>query len=243
MAACQLDALKDCLDYELLTNALTSLPKTLDETYDRILDSIPECHRRKARRILQFLAFETRAPRIEEMVDALTVDLEGEQYFDPRNRMPEPLEISRYCSSLVIRASNQVVLDKDKENDDDNTPTIFLQLAHSSVKEYLTSSRVHKAFRRDFEETTAKESIMQVCEAYLRHLNQDPDLKWVLCFEQETRFPFAYYCASHWIRHSRTRDTELFGSVTISLIDRCDFDDEMAFLWRLWNNGNTSESN
>ena len=211
--------MKDCLDYELLKNALASLPKTLDDTYGRILESIPECHRRKAVRILQFLAFATRPLSIEEMVDAVAVNLEGERCFDPKNRMPEPREISRYCSSLVIVASIRKVLPGD------NSEILILQLAHFSVREYLASSRVHKAFTQVFEKTMATESVMQVCRAYLDHVNQDHKLKednnlgqdvhskqrirylndyhW----EQESqelirKYPLVVYCAWDWVEQA-----------------------------------------
>ncbi|KKA19770.1 Uncharacterized protein T310_6236 [Rasamsonia emersonii CBS 393.64] len=101
-AACQVEALKSCLDYPELREALASLPDTLDETYARILNSIPRGHKQKAIRILQFLSFSNRSLLIEEAVDAIAVDPEGVPRFDPKNRMPVPREISRYCSSLVV---------------------------------------------------------------------------------------------------------------------------------------------
>jgi predicted transcriptional regulator len=80
-AACQLNALENCLDYRTLQRALVSLPQTLDETYARILRSIPEEHKQNAIRILQFLIYSERPLRIEEAVDALVVDIKEDQYF------------------------------------------------------------------------------------------------------------------------------------------------------------------
>lgn len=187
--ACQLDALKDCFDYELLTNALASLPKTLDETYTRILDSIPESHRRKAVRILQLLAFAVRPLRVKEIVDAVAVNLDGEPHFDLRNRMPDPAEILRYCSSLVV-----VVPGQPDFYDDDIDGLVDLQLAHFSVKEYLISSRVHEGFSHAFQEYKAKLQISIVCVRYMMHV--DWDLQ-----QQELRrvFPFAQYCTLYWV--------------------------------------------
>ena len=39
---CQLDAIRDYKKISLLNKTLKSLPKTLDETYERILSSIPD---------------------------------------------------------------------------------------------------------------------------------------------------------------------------------------------------------
>jgi hypothetical protein len=54
-AACQLDVLEECLDRRSLRKALASLPETLDETYRRIISSIPKTQKQYAIRILQFL--------------------------------------------------------------------------------------------------------------------------------------------------------------------------------------------
>lgn len=67
-----------------LREALASLPRTLDETYTRILDGIPDDHKQEANRILQFLLFSKRPLRIEEAVDAIAVDPEGDPHFDPK---------------------------------------------------------------------------------------------------------------------------------------------------------------
>ena len=104
-AACQLDALEECLDLRTLQNALTSLPETLDKTYARILRGIPKEQKQNAIRILQFLTYSERPLRIEEAVDALAVDHQGDPHFERKYRMRDPREITRYCSSLVVLVS------------------------------------------------------------------------------------------------------------------------------------------
>ncbi|KAF3185889.1 hypothetical protein TWF788_003937 [Orbilia oligospora] len=102
--ACQLDAIENCLEYRSLRKSLISLPKTLDDTYAKILRNIPEEHKEK------------------EAIDAIVVDTDDDEYFNPKYRMPDSDEILRYCSTLVVATE--------------------LQLAHFSVKEYLTSDRL-----------------------------------------------------------------------------------------------------
>ena len=191
-AACQLDALVTCLDYDGLEETLANLPGTLGETYARILSGIPQNIKRKAIRILQFLAFSERPLRIEEAVDAIAVDTKGDtkgdQYFNPKRRMPNPQEITRYCSSLVV-----VVSTKGHSYDKDGGH-LELHLAHFSVKEYLMSDQLDKRIAQDFQEVAAKVSIATVCLAYLLHLDQDFLIK-----EIKETFPLAQYSARHWM--------------------------------------------
>lgn len=129
-AACQLDTLERCLDYPSLTRALETLPKTLEETYRRILKAIPNEYRQTARRILQFYTYSARPLRIEEAVDAIAVNVTKSPYFSPENRMPEPLEITRYCSSLVV------ISPKTNNSQDQSDGYAELQLAHFLLKSF-----------------------------------------------------------------------------------------------------------
>ena len=190
-AACQLDALEECLDRRSLRKALASLPKTLDETYRRIISGIPDPRKQYAIRILQFLTYSERPLRIEEAVDVIAVETEEEPYFDIKDRLPDPQEISCYCSSLVV-----VVPAKEHSHNKDDKP-MELQLAHFSVKEYLTSGRLDKDIAQNFQEIAAKASIAIVCLAYLLRLDVDlqPD-------EIRMTFPLAEYCARYWMIHA-----------------------------------------
>ncbi|EGX53213.1 hypothetical protein AOL_s00006g591 [Orbilia oligospora ATCC 24927] len=198
-AACQLDVLENCLDYFQVCKALNSLPKTLDETYERILRKIPEEHEQPAIRILQFLTYSERPLRIEEAVDMIAVDIdtEGDSYFDPKYRMPDHSEILCYCSSLVVAVT------KKGNSNDTNNKTTDLQLAHFSVKEYLTSDRAIDYIAQHFREVQAKASMAKVCLAYLLHLDVDLPTKPLT----ET-FPFVLYCARYWIRFAAVAENE-----------------------------------
>ncbi|KAF1986145.1 purine and uridine phosphorylase, partial [Aulographum hederae CBS 113979] len=184
-AACQLDALDKCLDYPTLKKALKCLPKTLDETYERILRGIPSECEKPSMRLLQFLTYSERPMRIEEAIDALAVDTQDEPYFDVQNRMPDPKEVSVYFAGLV----HQV-----KEEDEE---VIVLQLAHFSVKEYLMSTRLYDGAKQTFLEIPAKASIAAICLAYLSHLDTELDLDTI-----ERDFPFASYSARYWMANA-----------------------------------------
>ncbi|KAG9692899.1 purine and uridine phosphorylase, partial [Aureobasidium melanogenum] len=108
--ACQLDALKDCLDYPRLRQALENLPETLYGTYTRILEKIPKEWMDQATTILNLLIWSDRLFEINELVDAVAVDLDHEPGFDPKNRMPAPRESVGYVR-VRIRAGIQCVQD------------------------------------------------------------------------------------------------------------------------------------
>jgi hypothetical protein len=95
--------------------------------------------------------------------------------------MPDHQEISRYCSSLVIVVSTK--------------PDNVLQLAHFSVKEYLTSNRVESAVATEFQKVTASASIARVCLAYLLQFDNELQPEKVVI-----EYPLAKYSATFWIR-------------------------------------------
>lgn len=173
--------LEKCFHIRALRKALSSLPETLDETYARILKNIGREYRDDAIRLLQFICFSDRPLTIEEAIDALTVSLADDGYFDPSERMPVPREIARICSSLVAV-----------------TPTMKIQLAHFSVREYLVSERVELSFRARLAETEARASITEVCLTYMNHFGTLKPAE-----ETLATFPLARYAAENWMKHAK----------------------------------------
>ncbi|PKY06986.1 purine and uridine phosphorylase [Aspergillus campestris IBT 28561] len=155
-ATCQLDILEKCPNLPKLRESLRSLPKTLEETYGRILANIDEIYRDYAIRILQFLTYSERPLTIEEVVDALVVDPDGDIPFDPEDRMPEPRDIMRICPSLITLV---VRTEEDYLEYDDPKYVTVLQLAHFSVQQYLVSTRIAATFPVNMAEVDAKATI------------------------------------------------------------------------------------
>lgn len=83
---CQLNALRKCITPSAIRKALSHLPKTLDETYDRILKNIPLEYQREASCVLHLLIVSRRPLTLEEVAEAVIVDCENE-VFDPENRL------------------------------------------------------------------------------------------------------------------------------------------------------------
>lgn len=162
---CQLDALKRCKNKSALVKALESLPKTLDDTYARILTSIEEDYQQEARRALIWLAFSKRPLRIQEVAEAAVVDPELSPPFDPEDRLHDPCNnILEILGSLVTISLKGVTSDADDnsssgwgsalDDTDDDLPSKEIRLAHFSVKEYLLSDRIQNGSASKFGATS-----------------------------------------------------------------------------------------
>ncbi|KAI9036965.1 uncharacterized protein KD926_001135 [Aspergillus affinis] len=161
-----------------LQKSLQSLPNTLEEAYDRVVDGIDENYFDFAIKLLQFLTYSVKPLRLEEAVDVLMVDPTLDPPFDSRLRMPNPREITGICLSLV----SLVEWERNRET------ILKLQLAHSSVQQYLSSKRLGEEtfpestsdkvakLRDELSETRARGSITKICLAYLSHIAEEWDL-------------------------------------------------------------------
>ena len=187
-----MDELRKCLKLNALRKTLKSLPKTLDDTYARILCNIDEEHSKDAFKILQWLAYSARPLRIKEVAEVVAVDIEGDSRFDPENRLREPRDVLTICSSLVTKEGEK------------------LRLAHFSVKEYLVSDRVQTgpASRYSVKEC-ADDYIAQTCLTYLLHFKGPMSLT----SRNIDEFPLARYAAQYWTQHA-----EVAGKETNSIL-------------------------
>jgi hypothetical protein len=124
---------------------LWALPKTLDETYERILSAIDaEGQLEDAVRILQWLCFARRPQSLKALVDVLATDTDGNGCFLAEECLPDPFDIITICSSLIT-VKAEVHVGNIQVPQEAQDPTI--QLAHFSVQEYLLSSRCYLSER------------------------------------------------------------------------------------------------
>lgn len=200
---CQLDAIQACMKLGLLRKALRTLPRTLDETYARILARIPHEHVEDARRILFCLVCAFCPLSIEEIAETLAVVIEGDTYYDIESRLQDPRDILTICSGLVstndferrIRVSGS------------RTKLKGLRFSHFSIKEYLMSDRIAAAqfSRFALDERYAHELLAKLCVKYLlwcgqEQLCQDSE-EWLVFGQIPHRSAFALYAASFWSYH------------------------------------------
>jgi hypothetical protein len=92
--------LKGCRTVKAVEDALHRLPKTLDATYARIVNDIPEEDRERAFCVLHFLISSYRALTIDEVAEAVTVNCEEERV-DYKLKLRDPFEILEICSGLI----------------------------------------------------------------------------------------------------------------------------------------------
>src|SRR6266478_956724 len=135
---CQVDRLCRTLPASI-RKVLNDLPKTLDETYARMLQSIDEEKRQYAQRLFRCLTVSIRPLRVKELAEVLAIQFDevaaASPIFNVNWRPENPGEaVLSVCSSLIAivdRGGQQVV-----------------QFSHFSVKEYLTSERLATAEER-----------------------------------------------------------------------------------------------
>ena len=143
---CQLDILKRLNTIPDIRKALSELPRTLDEMYERILCSIPVENHSIAYRTLQLLAFDLGIKKLGVLLDALAVDVDR-CTFSRDDRILDPEALLEVCTCLIT------ITPAKRENKD----YFEVQLAHYTVKEYLVSDRIGRGSATTFQ--MSKESV------------------------------------------------------------------------------------
>jgi hypothetical protein len=136
------------------------LPKTLDETYDRILlglESTGQLH--DAVTALRWLCYSTHPLQLLEIRDVLAIMTGNDGGFYPEDRLPDPFDIMVVCSSLIScaedRSGNDHAIDSGSSSNKPHDGSVGadrvmrVRLAHFSVQEYLLSDRCR--LRSDFQ--------------------------------------------------------------------------------------------
>ncbi|KAH7133988.1 ankyrin repeat-containing domain protein [Dactylonectria macrodidyma] len=131
---CQFKALAACPESEdLLERLLNSLPETLDETYERMLNNISLGSRDYARQILSMLCCATRRLAATELIEGMAVQLGDPLRFNPKCCLKNMEAIQRVCPGFVELDANC------------RTEGTTVRLAHFSVREYLESDRISES--------------------------------------------------------------------------------------------------
>ncbi|OQO10695.1 hypothetical protein B0A48_03995 [Cryoendolithus antarcticus] len=125
-AGCQLDVLAQCTTKGKVRRALKELPKTLDETYDRIVRSIEGGENaQEAIKILTWLAYSGEPLDNGQLLEVTGIMLDDEPRFDRDEVLTDPRDLLRICSSLVrmttlFEYDNHHYEGSDDEKSDDN---------------------------------------------------------------------------------------------------------------------------
>ena len=169
-----------------LKKVLSTLPKTLDETYDRILQGIKAEYRQDAITALRWLCFSHAPLTLSEIIEVLAIEVGDRGGFCPDERLPDAADIMIICSSLI--SCSDIDIEDHKAQ---------IRLAHFSVKEYLLSDRCLLA--EDFQASACHMVMAEGCLHYLLYLYQNLPITKSLVDEH----PLSLYAAEYWWQHAQ----------------------------------------
>ena len=191
---CQLEVLRCCFPSNL-RRILEELPKSLDDTYKRILREINNANQVHAYRLLQCLTVARRPLRVEELAEVLAFDLSPggipKLNADWRWENQEEAVLSA-CSSLVS------VIIKDGSR--------IVQFSHFSVKEFLTSDRLAHCMEESQFYISVELShtiLAQACLGVLLSLDDRTDM------HSTWKLPLFEYATNNWADHAQIGNVEL----------------------------------
>ena len=206
---CQLDTLRQCLP-QSVRRTLTELPKSLDETYERVIMEIKSANQVHAYRMLQCLTVASRPLSVAELAELLAFDFDVPKGGTPKLNSDwrwgdQEEAVLSTCSSLIT-----VVPDND---------SLVVQFSHFSVKEFLMSDRLATS-TGDISQyhISLSDAHVVLAQACLGVLLRDSDVT-----NGTDNSPLAGYAARHWVAHaqvenvaSRVRD----GMKTLFSLDK-----------------------
>ncbi|KAF9059864.1 ankyrin repeat-containing domain protein [Rhodocollybia butyracea] len=173
-----------------MQDALKKLPRTLKETYTVAITRMIESeHVHDAGKLLMWLAYAFEPLSIEQVTDILAVDLEA-QKFNPELRS---LEIENGTYDILDSTLITVSVKK------------IVQLAHNSVKEFLTQSYSQNHFSEliVINEHLAHATICQTCLVYLLYFDS-PRM-----YDFKMDYPLALYAGKNWPLHMKTLENRV----------------------------------
>ncbi len=176
---------------------LSSLPESLDETYERMLCNINSFLIEDARQILTLLCYAPRPLLVQELIDAVAVEIKNPTGLNRRRRLQDINGIRDICGGLIDMGLSA---DHMTENDNEEELTRTVRIAHFSVQEYLESERIRhqKAAMFSLTSATAHAQIAQVCLIYLL---DDSLSRSELDQSILEEYPLAEFAAEYWYYH------------------------------------------
>ena len=188
---CQFHSLSRCLSPTDVRTTLSSLPRTLDETYERILVNIPIDYQSKALTALQWIIYSVKELRLDQVSDAIIINPKADPPFSLANRPPEPRWILETLPGLVtIGGSAQK-----------------LEIAHFSVVEYLESLRIMDTPVNMFhlDPSKANTTILKDCIDVLKSHSHPINQTFLKYNNRESGgfalSPLYHYACEHWYDH------------------------------------------
>ncbi|KAL9609925.1 MAG: hypothetical protein Q9167_005343 [Letrouitia subvulpina] len=207
---CQFQSLQKCPRSEHhLEKVLTSLPETLDQTYERMLSNIDKLSAGDVKRVLSLLCFARRPLTVLEVIDGIAVEIGEPAHFNHARRLQDANDIRELCVGLI-----EISTEEDELNDTISNEE-YVRIAHFSVQEYLVSDRIQKSHQAAFfalDYRPAHVEIAQVCLIYLLQ----PSLSIRYANKMLEEYPLVKFAARNWYFHYK--ETASFSSELYNLI-------------------------
>ena len=185
---CKLDVLRQCHRHDL-RRILKESPRSLDDTYERILKKINNANSKQAHRLLQCLVATHRPLRIEELADVLALDVDagGMPRLNAKWRWKDhEAAVLSACSSLVSVVNHE--------------GSRVIQFCHVSAQEFLTSNRLSSTediSQFHIADEPSHAILAQACLGALLSVD-DPTSK-----DRAGEFPLSGYAYEYWFKHAQ----------------------------------------
>jgi hypothetical protein len=185
---------------KIIKEALRSLPKTLDETYERILlqlSSEAEDNLILLKRILVFVTFAYRPMTVAELAQAVVIEIRGKK-FDDDAAFHNPEDLVSLCNPLIAASPS----------------TGLLGFVHYSIQEFLLSERLSnaKGMIRTFalDAKSCHTEIAQLCLSFVNFedFSDGPCQTSKELQDRKEKYPFLKYAATFWSYHTQYEDVE-----------------------------------
>ncbi|KAK5651783.1 hypothetical protein OQA88_11650 [Cercophora sp. LCS_1] len=205
----QLASVRRCKRPIDVRRELKLLPKTVDETYERILLDIEEPYREYAERALHWLAFAGRTLRPEELFEAVVMKPGKAAQFQP---LVDGDRLVKCLSSLISVVKRKITTnDYDYPSIRTGTSVDDVKLAHYSVQEYLASQRIHEGPARSFHINAGNSHALigEACLGYLLMFDKKDSIRTSSLLE----WRLLSYAARNWYVHVRQAANESQASL------------------------------
>jgi ankyrin repeat protein len=183
-----------------------------------MLLEIEEESRPDAIKLLRWLAYGRGLPSLDELVEVLVINLDGDGsvYSTDRPGLEDILEILR--GLVIVLTPEDVRESKNPLNNEYNGAfretgrDRLVRLAHFSIKEYLESDRILRSRAREshLESAPGNAVIAQSCLVYLSHYNSSEHNHDGRDFNN---FPLLQYAAESWPHHVARQGTNSVARV------------------------------
>jgi ankyrin repeat protein len=170
------------------------MPKTLDETYERILGAIDDMYFDEVRTALEWLAFGEQSVSVAGLAEACSIHLDdAEEPFLEEGGHDALVQLFGVISSLILVYEPAGEYEHEIDHLYEPLPpkydikcyTQFVRLAHFSVKEYLVSNRLQRSHharlsRYALKDTEVHQSLSRSCCEYLLYFTREPQMQtWI----------------------------------------------------------------